>query len=468
VLVAMNLFEVLPDELFKPLASPSRRFYADLLLSLHDKTFSMTAEAPKRSVVIQEVADFMIRWEALNGDAEEIDPATAREDRSRMIYQRLVDTGWLIEHRDRYLRFVDLDPDAAGLLHVLAATVRGEARTYGGAVIGVLSSLESAAANPAERSESLRNAIVASKDFMAHMRMVSVSLRKVEEKILRQNNIHDVFRSFFEEFVQKHLIADFKTLHTRNNPFRFRSKIIQQAREISSSPLTVMGLGEAYFREGRAPSPSMGQVAVLDDLAVIIEIFEATEAHLSAIDETASRIERRIANTAKYMDRVGRTSEASIIEAIKLVASMPNGSEFRRSAVLFRELPVGPPHMATPRREKPPVEASTVREIAKDPVYERFITAKAEFMKRIKITQASYCQFIERALGDAVAVKGSNLVLETVDDFLVFQRLRELPTIFDGTVAKRFEIEMLPSRVNNEWIECQDFVIKRKKVSRNA
>lgn len=464
----MGLFDVLPDELFKPLASPSRRFYADALLSLHEKTFGMSAEAPRRSAVIHEINDFMTRWEMANGTIGEDDPRTPREERARAIYQRLLETGWLIEHRDRYLRFVDLDPDASGLLHVLGATVRGETRTYGGAVIGVLSALESAAANPDDRSENLRNAIVASKDFLAHMRMVSVSLRKVEEKILRQTNLHDIFRSFFEDFVQQHLIADYKTLHTKNNPFRFRSRIIQQARSMSSSSLTVMALGEAYFREGRSNSPAMGQVAVLDDLAIIVEVFESTESHLAAIDKTASNIERRIANTARYMDRVGRTAESSILDAMKSVAAASDGAIHSATSVLFRGLPVGPPHMATPRKERTPIATTTVRAIVKDEAYERFLAAKSDYLRRTKVTPKTFVAFIDKALGGAIAVKGSSIELESVDDFLAFQRLRELPTIFEGMAARKYEIEMLEERISNDWIDCQDFLVRRKQGGRHG
>lgn len=467
----MGLFDVLPDELFKPLASPSRRFYADALLSLHEKTFGMSAEAPRRAAVIHEIADFITRWETANGTIGDDDPRTPREDRARAVYQRLLETGWLIEHRDRYIRFVDLDPDASGLLHVLAATVRGETRTYGGAVIGVLSALESAQANPSERSENVKNAIVASKDFLAHMRMVSVSLRKVEEKILRQTSLHDVFRSFFEDFVQQHLIADYKTLHTKNNPFRFRSRIIQQARVISSSSLTVMSLGEAYFREGRAVSPAMGQVAVLDDLAVIVEIFESTESHLTAIDATATRIERRIANTAKYMDRVGRTAESSILDAMKAVAATPEGTVNGATSILFGGLPVGPPHMATPRRERTPIDTTTVRTAVRDVAYERFLAAKSDYLRRTKVTPKNYLAFLDRALGTSIAIRGSTIANESVDnvdDFLVFQRLRELPTIFEGLAARRFEIEMLEDRIINDWIDCQDFLIRRRQGGRHG
>lgn len=460
----MSLFETLPDELFKPLASPSRRFYADLLVSLHEKTFGLASEAPKRAAVIAEIADFTARWESANGPVGEVDPRTGRDDRARTVYQRLLETGWLIEHRDRYIRLVDLDPDASGLLHVFSTISRGETRTYGGAVVGVLSALESAAANPSERSESLRNAIAASRDFLAHMRTVSATLRKVEERILAQTDPGAVFRSFFEDFVQKHLIADFKTLHTKNNPFRFRAAIISQCRSMAASPLTVMALGEAYHREGRAPSASLGQMEVLDDLAVIVSVFESTEGHLQAIDATAARVEKRIVNTARYMDRAGRGSEASLIEAMRLAARLPDGAESPApSALLPRATPIGPPHVAAARRERPPIAPSTLRRASRDEAFDRFLAAKEHYHRRTRVTPTALLAYLDRVMGDAVAVRGSSIRIRDVDDFIVFQRLRELPTIFDGAAARRYDFEPVEGRVSNDWIECQDFVIRRRK-----
>lgn len=464
----MSLFDILPDELFKPLASPSRRFYADLLLSLHEKTFGLSSEAPRRSGVIHEIADFAYRWTLANGELSEEELKTPPEERARAVYQRLCDTGWLIEHKDGYIRLVDLDPDASGLLHVLSAINRGETRTYGGAVVGVLSALESAAANPSERSENIRNAIVTSRDFLAHMRMVSVSLRKVEERILKQTSLREVFRSFFEDFVQKHLIADYKTLHTRNNPFRFRSRIISQCRSISNSSLTILALGEAYHREGRAPSAAMGQVVVLDDLALIVSVFESTESHLAAIDATASRIERRIVNTARYMDRSTRTSEASVLEALKVVASMDDPSGGFTSSVLSKGLPLGPAHIPAPRRERPPVQQTEIRRVNKDEAYVDFLKAKELYHARTRVTPSKLSDFLEWSLGTETSLPADRIEVSTVDDFVAFQRLRELDTIFDGALARRFELTLLPGRIDNGWINCQDFVIRRKGGRKNA
>lgn len=470
----MALFDVLPSELFKPLASPSRHFYADLLLFLHERTFSLAAEAPRRSEILREMSDFQAKWEAANGNpalegAE--GPATAPEDRARTAYQRLLDTGWLIEHKDRYIRLVDLDPDASGLLHVLSEIERGESRTYGGAVVGVLSALESAAMHPSERSENVRNALRGARDFMAHMRMVSVSLRKVEERIVRQDTLREIFRHFFEDFVQRHLIADFKTLHTKDNPFRFRAAIIRQAQSMAGNPLTVFALGEAYWREGRASNTTTGEQAVQADLSAVAAIFEGTEAHLAAIDATAARIERRIMNTARYMDRAGRSTSARITAAMKATkaAKEPPDGIAVPSPLLSGFRPIGPSHIPMPRRVRPPVETASLREVRRDKALDAFMAAKTEYARRTRVTPQLMIDFVSRMLSGAESVRGSDMNVATVDDFIVFQRLRELPSIFDGAVARRYELQFLPERLSNGWIECQDFMIKtRQRSMRNA
>jgi hypothetical protein len=471
----LALFDILPSDLFKPLASPTRVFYADLLLSLHTKTFALASDAPRRADVLGEITSFLLKWEASNGSVSEASsgddgPATTPEDRARSIYQRLCDTGWLLEHKDGYIRRVDLDPDAGNLLHVLSGIERGETRTYGGAVVGVLSMLQSAGTNPAEFSENVRNALRGAHDFMQHMRTVSVSLRKIEERIVRQDSLREIFRHFFEDFVQRHLISDFKTLHTKDNPFRFRARIIFQAQLMSSNSLTTFALGEGYAREGRSTTPSGGEQMVLADLAEIIRIFESTEGHLAAIDGTAARIEKRILTTARYMDRVGGQAEARIIEAMKAVSKTEAGASgiSVKTALLHRSVPIGPAHIPTPRREKPPITQSTVRENKTDAAFEAFRAAKTDYVRRTRVTFESMTAYLDRVMRDRVQVQGRDIAPTSLDVFVPFQRIREIPTMFDGAIARKYELTVIDSRISNEWIECQDFVIRRVKGRKNA
>lgn len=469
----MPLFDVLPPDLFKPLASPSRRLYADLLLHLYHRTFELSGEAPRRTDVVREIEDFLVRRDA--GPAAGIEDAGAEGDglglsdgdRARAAYARLVETGWLVEHRERYVRRVDFDPEASVLVEVLAEIERGEARSYGGAVLGVLSALEGAAADPGERSENLRNALRGANDFMAHMRTVSISLRQAEDRILRQPSVREVFRHFFEDFVERHLIRDFKTLHTKDNPFRFRAAILRQANLMTMNDALVAMLGEAYAREGRAETGAAGQERVREELTGIVAVFDAADRHLDSIDATVARIERRIVNAARYMDRIDHPSQLRLADAMKALAEDGREEIAVPTAFLPRLLPLGPVHIPAPRRERAVVAPTVIREVKIDPAALLYARAKEEYVRRTRVTAPVLATYVEKVLGEKTQVRARDIMLDTVEDFVAFQRLRELPSIFNGALAARFELVLLPGRCSNDWISCQDFLIRRRG-TRNA
>ena len=294
------------------------------------------------------------------------------------------------------------------------------------------------------------------------MRTVSVSLRRAEERILAQPTLRDLFRHFFEEFVERHLIRDFKTLHTHENPFRFRSGIISQADRMAHDEALLVSLGRSYAREGRAADEAAGVEKVREELAQIVGVFEASEAHLAAIDETVSRIERRIVNTARYMDRAGRASEVNVADALRAVAAVSCDTIDVATAFLPRGLPIGPPHIPAPRPERPAVGQTVIHDIARDPAALLYAQAKEEYVRRTRVTAPVLADYVERSLGEAPEIHGRDMPVETVDDFVAFQRLREIPSIFGGALARRYELVLLPGRCSNDWISCQDFLIRRR------
>lgn len=456
----MPLFDVLPPDLFKPLAAPAKRLYSDLLLHIFHETFEPSAEAPRRADVLRAIEAFLAAREF---EGEEDLPAGKPEERARALYDRLVETGWMVEHRDRYLRVVDLDPEAAGLLHLLSRIERGETRSYGGAVLEVLSGLEGAAAHPDERSEALRNALRGAEDFMGHMRTVAVSLRQAEERILRQPSLRAIFRQFFGDFVERHLIRDFKTLQTVDNPFRFRTAIIRQATEMIENRALLSTLGVAYGREGRVAPGRDGEEEIREELSRIVHVFEAAERHLDSINATVARIERRMVNAARHMDRIAGGSTSDLVEALRLVAARTEEGEVAVAPVLLpRILPLGPPHVPAPRRDKPPVASVPLRDLPPDPAAVLYARAKDEYVRRTRVTAPVLSAYVERVLAGRSEVRARDVTLSSVDDFVAFQRLRELPSIFGGLLSKRYEIEFLEDRCANRWIACQDFVIRRR------
>ncbi|GJD93943.1 Wadjet anti-phage system protein JetA family protein [Methylobacterium iners] len=455
------LFNHLPNDLFKPLASASRAFNAALLQHLQSKVFSTGIEPLRKTELLAAIADFSAGWSQDEIADDETTPADPVERRSA-IYRRLLDAGWLVERRERYVPVVEFDPDARLVIEELGRLGRGETRSYGGAVLEVLGSLESATANPSDRSEALVNAAKASRAFLSHLRSLAGAMRKIEDRILREEDQYAAFRLYFDEFVARHLVSDYRTLHTRFNPFRFRSGIVREAGRTLRDSLTIRALAEAGLREGRASTIELAERSVRADLAEIQSIFEGLDRHLDGVADIVARLERRIAAALRYIDhrdsdRIERTAAAlrAIGAAGAALHSLPQAP-----VSLFRA-PVGGVHLYAPRVRRPPIRAEPLPEITIDPAIEAFIAAKNAFRTRVAVTPDRVVRFIENKLGSASSIRGSQICVADVDEFIVFQRLREIDVLFDGTLSARYHIARVGGRIENGWLDCPDFIVER-------
>jgi len=452
------LFAQLPDELFKPLASPSRSFNAALLLHLHRRVLG--AEPVRKAELLAEIGDFAAGWSDPEVSGDEPISADPTERRTAL-YRRLLDTGWLIARRERYVPVVEFDPEARLLLEELSRLERGETRSYGGAVLEVLGGLESALSDPGSRSEALSNAARASAAFLAHVRGLAAGMRKVEERILREPDRAKTFRLFFEDFVERHLISDYRTLHTRFNPFRFRASVVREAGRALRDALTVRALAEGLIREGRSPDLDAAQRAVRSDLAQILSVFEGLDNHLDAVDAVVARLERRIAAALHVMDRPDPGGVERAAAMLRAIGGAEIAPDVPAEVSLLRP-PIGHAHLQMPRSRKVAIDMEPLPDIEDDPVVDAFAAAKAEFRRRTTVTPESMSAFVEARLGRGMRLRGSQITITGVDDFIVFQRLREIDVLFDATLGERYAVTRLPERVANGWLDCPDFVLERR------
>ncbi|MDP4024576.1 DUF5716 family protein [Methylobacterium sp. NEAU 140] len=452
------LFAQLPDDLFRPLASPSRAFNAALLLHLHRRVLG--AEPVRKAELLAEIGDFASGWSEPEVAGDEPVPPDPAERRAAL-YRRLAESGWLIERRERYVPVVEFDPEARLLLEELSRLERGETRSYGGAVLEVLGGLESALGDPGNRSEALTNAARAASAFLAHVRGLAAGMRKVEERILREPDRAKSVRLFFEDFVERHLISDYRTLHTRFNPFRFRASVIREASGALRDALTVRALAEGLIREGRAADLDAAERAVRGDLAGILSVFEGLDGHLDAVDAVVARLERRIGAAVLFMDAPDPGAVERVAALLRAVGAAEDAPLVAAALTVLRP-PLGEAHLQTPRARRAEIPIDPLPDLEPDPAIDRFAEAKAAFRRRTTVTPETMAAFVEARLGRRGALRGSGIAIDGVDDFVVFQRLREIDLLFEGRLGARYGVTHLTDRLANGWLDCPDFLLERR------
>ena len=468
-----EIFGRLPADVFNLFTGSNRYFFADLLEYLDAEVFGLSGGIQGKTDVIAAIGEFIDRQyreldlssEPDEGPGQSVRERREGDPRKYTAFHRLLATGWLVVHRDRYRPIVDFDPDARLLLQALLDIKNERVRSYGGEVLKIKALLDSAINDPHEQSENIRNAARSAAGFLSHLRTVVGRMRKIEETLIEQTSVRDILSVYFDEKITEQVISDYKRLNTRENPFRFRMEILNRAQEALSDTTLLEPWRDAWVREGHAGDAEQAERLITKDLQDIVRVFEALDDHIRLIQDTQGRIERRIRNAVRFMDQIEESNTARLAEAIRKLGASGLADDAPvsvRTRFLDSDPPLGPRHLYQKAQRTPPPKRTPIEPKVEDAVVQAYEDALEAFQLRVHMTSQKLNGFAEQALGGRQEIKGSEIDPYTLDDFFAFERLSEINLIFDELLAGRYEVQFTGDWAENAWLQFPDFILRRR------
>lgn len=464
------LFGSVPSCLFRVFAGSARHFFADLLAHLADDPFGQAGEIATRKRVLAAIGEYIDRAgrAAVMDSLSDDDPQAPTAQTNLAAYNRLVETGWLVEYRDRYRRVVDFDPSARLVLHTLLDIQRGRVRSYGGAVLNVLTLLQSVESDPEGKALNVREAALAARGFMNHLRTVAGTMRRVEALIMAQPTAAALVRRFVTNFIEAEVVQDYRNLHARESPYRFRGLIIETGERLLEDDQVLASIGHGWKLGGIARDPAAAREAIIADLREAIRVFTAIDDHVHDIETTTFRIERRMTNVVRFSDRMATISTDRILHALELMGASglgPDDSIEARARLQLESLPIAPAQLYSPPRKRRPPAERVVEFRPPDPALVRYLHAVDAFEVRLAITADRLSAYVEKALAGKSEAGPDDFPLEDVDDFLLFERLHQAGL---APLDRRYEFVELAGPSSNAWIERRAFVIRRRREAQHG
>lgn len=463
------LFNKLPDDLFLPLSGKNRHIYQAVLLQLADLFFDEDLIDPfiPKDLVRSTIEDAVVRlgvrrWEPEEEDSEGMELPRSSAEYTNRIYRRLVLTGWLEEEQRIYRTFVLMSPSISFLLRSLVAISNLEKRSYGGAVLNVLSSLESAVNDPAGRGITLSEAAQTAADFSAHLTDMMLGLRELKISLSNADSPQEVVRGFFDRFVERILVSDYKTLKTKNNPFRFRRQILSLLRDLQFDTIKLDKLTRHYQEQFESEYDDAEALVHLH-INRIIRIFESVDKRLDSIDDFRYRLEKRVADTVRYMDKTTPGMASRLSRLIKEVAkdkSLPLVDTMEEISF------ISPSSVRAPFRRRIQAEPRVIRQQIIDPKALQLRELFKEFKERREVRIDRIDAYLERHLSKNDSVRADQFQIDSIEDYICFSYIRHLASL--GKKAKK-TAEQFNIQFNDQYtqvagmVECRDFVIYRKR-----
>ena len=459
------LFKHLPDEIFQALSGSNRALIEAVLYDLAD-VFYDHAEDPikEKSTIIESIEDTLHKLETLawhDDQKESFESPKTIHDFALRIYHRLVNTGWLVEEQELYRISVLMTPQISMLLRSLVEISRHGKRNYGATVLSILSNLESVAKFPKERGVTLSQSAEACREFSAHLNQILLGIRSLQRELFSSRDPKAIVAGFFDLFVEGILIADDKTIKTSNNPFRFRRQILEHAQEFLANPDLLQNVTQCYVDQ-QLISHKAALAMVEKDCRDIIQTFSNIDQRLDRIDEYRYRLEKRAADTARYMDS-SRPGMAN-----KIASLITDAAKFDSLPVLKNVVSakfVGMESAAQPmrRREPPPPRVMTPAEVSVNAIQLR--EQQRRFHEARQVTVVKLQSYLERQMENQPSKHILDFTIESVEDFVCFDHLRYVGSL--GVTAKKiekaFEVRFTEQFLDvHDFVECREFNVVRR------
>jgi Family of unknown function (DUF5716) len=467
----MKLFGYLPETLFKPLSGPKKHIYARLLMRLYERVYSARIlDTPLREEVVKQIeiglSDFGI---GSMGDLTEDDP---EEDQTTsqahyLAYYRLRDTGWLTEETEKWRTYVDMNPDAFMVLG--AITDFGNSRVrVAGAVVDVKNNLEAAFREPETMAQGLANAHETAARFARSMRRILAGMREIEDRILGNPNAAAILRTFFQDFVDGLLIADYKQLKTSNNPYRHRRTIASVAGDMLADAGLIGKISRAYIEQGVMAAGATivaAEERVIAELGKIKSVFDDVGPFMDKIEDFRDRLERRIRTTVHYMDVMG---EGSAERIVRLIEQLPKIG-FDEIEIRLKSPDVGLPitslALYTPPPPKTPPERTRFKVQKQDPYLRAYVQATTEFDRMVRMSDRKMLEFARRQMQGRDVLSSAEIEIESIPDLFAYRALPNLAAVGRSVRLGEFTITLEEGRTANDWIDVIAFRIERTRAA---
>jgi hypothetical protein len=417
------LFKRLPERLFTPLASANRFQYWSLLCALHAKRFGPEAPLPPSTgFLMREItADISeeLQYQDWAPEEDEVTPATPLAIRANMVFNRLREAGWLRVDRVGVREMVTMAPAVAHFMNRLVEFAHTGPEFVSGKIRSIEANLK-LLLDESTDGASLQEAARQSRALLEQVRIAGTNVRDLMLEIGRVDATGEFVRRFFDDYVERMFIGDYKELRTREHPLARRQEILRLAAHVQQTPALRTRLIKWYL-EKQAGRDTIRAEAMFERDIQKVEDLRRIDEYLDRLDDEIRRANKLALAYLDYRLRAARPLDELIGQAIDAVTKY--GSKAAAFAPFAPGDCVSGARLASPRVETKRPPPSGLRKQVMSA--EQEARARLALLARDRRTMSlpKLAAFVRQQLGDANEVPSRALQVDSIESVRALQVL---------------------------------------------
>ena len=404
----MKFFDVIPSELFSPLASPNRVLYADALDVLYN-AYRENLKIPEdmlysmlRSKLEQQLADATFEDEDI--DVEELRDISGR---ARFLIRKLCSKGWFEKERgddfEEYITVPSYSSRILELFHQLRddSPIRGYSYVF-----GTYSTLKVAyeSDNVYDKMAAIYGAYDNTQSLINLLQMVYHNVKHYFQMQIDMQEVNEVLAAHFNDFGQKVVEAYIRPLKIKDSVPKYRVPIQSVLRSWASDDALLLAMANAALHDKRGDTVEKCRADLLrktfwideryDNMEhdyldeIDVQVRRYTRAATQKVENLTNRDQNVRGNLNILLTALSRNRRASnLVDQIQPVFQLYEQSFLSEKSLWYRKRPGKRTKAAPVLIQEAPPDAETA--------------AQAAQLLRSEYGRAAIAAYVQEWLGEA-------------------------------------------------------------------
>ena len=321
-----NLFQVIPEDFFKPLTSKYKRIYADCILLLFNTFKPEISYGVNREIVVKALADY---FEADDDEMSFDDVTYIRDAREKAnaVVALLKNCGWLeYEQEQNHQLNVVLYEYAIPVIEAMNRIIREEEAEYQGIISQIHASLQNKDLYTKPYELIIKGVKENTERLISELKKLNASIKRHMDKQTNDMDAAEIIDHFFE--YHKNIGSKaYLRMKTSENISYFRSSIIEKIEEIMESQEIMERAVRGYMEVEQVED----QDAAYDDIVAILldvkSMFYRLDDIIDEIDSKPPRYMKNAVMRARFKLATGNNMEGKLSKILDVLAEEINAGE---------------------------------------------------------------------------------------------------------------------------------------------
>lgn len=456
-----HLFDILPQDFFKPLTSKYHQEYADCIMLLLNSFKPEISYGMNREIVVRALTDYFEVDDAEMTFDEETYTSDAR-DKANGVIAMLRSCGWIEyeQETDHQLNVV-LYEYAIPIIEGMNRIIREEEAEYQGIISQIHASLQNEGLYSKPYELMIKGVQENTERLLSELKKLNASIKRHMEKQTNDMSADEILNHFFE-YHQNIGSKAYLRMKTSENISYFRSAIIDRLENILSSPEIMEKAVKGYMEVEEVEDWDMAYDNLVSLLLDVKSSFYRLDDIIEEIDRKHARYMRNAVMRAKFLLATGNNLEGKLSKILNQYAEELNGGTPNDLQSIFAIYPqnyLSPESLQTIPVSKKMGAVDKISEENRMSEEERQLYKEALRMKnRNRFSRKNINEYVTELLGERRQMPVNEIPVESRRDLIRIIYI----SIYAGNRANNYTVRRTGTRTEIDGFSLPYFDIIKK------